>query len=349
MADKTLYSISISAQAVLDLHSLNNEGGEGNQIQTRMVNIVGADGKLHNVNAISGDMLKHIQAEHLHRLSVGQLPLCAGCIEFNANRISADTSYTGQIEAEKMSDRDALNLLLQMCAMDDLEGNLITSGKRSLPRKSVAEFGWVVGLPEVTTTDSYFHVKYSTRRSAEERAADETEEARGANLGQAIFHRPASSGVYAIVANFENARIGFNDITQRYAVDDAQRLARHKALLESVLYTFIQPNGAMRGTQNPHLVDLRGVVAVSTQLVPAPALSPLNGDYCQELERVAAALNQLRPGALELFSFGSMGQFAEVMTSLIQTTAPYKLIYPEPPATEDRPTGKPSKEGKRKG
>ncbi len=28
----TLYSLAISAQAVLDMHSLNNEGGEGNQI-----------------------------------------------------------------------------------------------------------------------------------------------------------------------------------------------------------------------------------------------------------------------------------------------------------------------------
>ena len=35
-----LYSLSISARATLDMHSLNNEGGEGNQIQTRMVNIV---------------------------------------------------------------------------------------------------------------------------------------------------------------------------------------------------------------------------------------------------------------------------------------------------------------------
>src|SRR5437764_1121066 len=33
-------SLSIAARATLDMHSLNNEGGEGNQIQTRMVDIV---------------------------------------------------------------------------------------------------------------------------------------------------------------------------------------------------------------------------------------------------------------------------------------------------------------------
>src|SRR5438270_11898083 len=60
-------SLSIAARATLNMHSLNNEGGEGNQIQTRMVEIVGHDGQLHSVNAISGDMLKHVLMEHFFR------------------------------------------------------------------------------------------------------------------------------------------------------------------------------------------------------------------------------------------------------------------------------------------
>lgn len=90
----SLYSISISARATLDLHSLNNEGGEGNQIQTRMVNIVNQTGRLQNVNAISGDMYKHIQSDHLIRRALAAgLPLCTGCREFNANRINADKDF----------------------------------------------------------------------------------------------------------------------------------------------------------------------------------------------------------------------------------------------------------------
>jgi CRISPR-associated protein Cst2 len=321
-----IYSLSISAQAILDMHSLNNEGSEGNQTQTRMVNIVDKNGKLHNVNAVSGDMFKHIQAEHLFRISVGQLPLCAGCREFNANRISADGDYLGYISDK--TDAVATDHMLQSCAMDDMEGILVTSGGRSLPRKSVVEFGWVVALPDASATDSYFHVKYASERSQGRRAADSAEEARGANLGQAIFHRPASSGVYALVTTLEPARIGFNDITQTYAVDDAQRQARYKALLESLLYTFIQPNGAMRGTQHPHLVDFRGVISLSSQLVPAPTLSPLNGDYDTQLMGIRGFLNQIRPGAVELKPFESLAQFAEVMAGLIETTTPYKLSYP---------------------
>src|SRR5262249_9786355 len=81
-------SFSIAARATLDMHSLNNEGGEGNQIQTRMVDIVGADGRMHNVNAISGDMLKHIQGQHFFELARSQgLLLCAGCQHFDANRV----------------------------------------------------------------------------------------------------------------------------------------------------------------------------------------------------------------------------------------------------------------------
>jgi len=324
---KNIYSLSISAQATLDMHSLNNEGGEGNQITTRMVNIVGEDGRLHNVNAISGDMVKHIQAEHLFRLLSNRedVPLCAACREFNANRISADSEYGKAIEGK--SDAEAITLLLETCALDDIAGNLITAGNRSIPRKSVAEFSWVVGLPELTTTDSYFHVKYASERSEKARAAESEEKQRKANLGQAIFHRPASSGVYAIVANFEVARIGFNDITQVYAVDEAQRAARYRALLESVLYSFIEPSGAMRATQNPHILDFTGVVATSTDVIPAPTMSPINTTYREQLRSIRQALEKIRLGAVTLYEFDSLAQFTEVMTELIQTTVPYTLSY----------------------
>src|SRR5690242_7225972 len=185
-------SLSIAARSTLDMHSLNNEGGEGNQIQTRMVDIVGGDGHMHNVNAISGDMLKHIQAQHFFELARDQrLPLCAGCARFDANRINADKAFA---EALPKSDPEALSALLRHCAMDDTAGILITAGNRSLPRKSVVEFGWVVGIPALVETDSYFHVKYAERGKERREADAAARDREGANLGQAIFHRPASSG-----------------------------------------------------------------------------------------------------------------------------------------------------------
>lgn len=328
-AKNGMYSVAISAQAILDLHSLNNEGGEGNQIQTRMVNIIGTDKKLHNVNAISGDMFKHIQAEHLHRLAVAaKLPLSDGGRTFNANRVNYDIDAGNELakalEAAG-SDPAKLDVILQQCAVTDMEGILVTSGGLSLPRKSVVEFGWVVGMPEYVETDTYFHVKYVSDRSASARSKAEGEEGRTANIGQAIFHRPASSGIYAVVLNLETARIGFNDLAQTYAISAEERQARLKVLLESVLYTFVEPAGAMRSTQNPHLVDFCGVITVSRDVIPAPCLSPLNDGFATDVERVAAALNTLHPAAIEVKRFKSLGEFAELMADLIQDATPFAL------------------------
>jgi len=321
MSEKqAVYSLSICGRAILDMHSLNNEGGEGNQIATRMVNVVYRDRasgeyKLATVNAVSGDMFKHIQAEHLYLLArSSKLPLCAGCQKFSASRILDDAGFMGALPAQ---DSAVIDELLKHCALDDLEGNLIAKGARSVPRKSVAEFGWVVGVPDYTTTESYFHVRYATERGER---SEETQQ-------QAIFHRPASSGVYAIVANFEMARIGFNDISQKYSIADDERERRYLALLESILYTFVEPNGAMRGTQNPHIVEFAGAVTVTNQVMPAPALSPLDENYRQEVEKVAGALNGLKSGAVAVHRFDSMGQFAEVMKGLVVGTRPYKLTW----------------------
>jgi CRISPR-associated protein Cst2 len=325
-----IYSIAISAQATLDMHSLNNEGGEGNQIQTRMVNIIGADGKLHNVNAVSGDMFKHIQAEHMHRLAIAaNLPLSEGARAFNANRVNYDIEVQNDLfkALEKAKgDPGELDVILKQCAVTDLEGILVTAGKRSLPRKSVVEFGWVVGVPDSVDTDTYFHVKYATDRSATARAkADESEEARAGNTGQAIFHRPASSGIYAIVLNLEAARVGFNDISQSYAIDEKQREDRLKVLLESVLYTFIEPAGAMRSTQNPHIVDFKGVVSVSHDVVPAPCISPLKPDFEADVKQIAEAINSMRPNAVEVKSFASLGEFAQLMAEIIKSAKPLTI------------------------
>src|SRR5947199_135160 len=140
---KTIASLSIAARATLNMHSLNNEGGEGNQIQTRMVEIVGDDGQLHNVNAISGDMLKHVLMEHFyHHARVSRVSLCQSCQRFNANRINADKDF---LKNASKHDGEFIDQMLTTCAIDDVAGILVTEG-RSTPRKSISEFGWVRGL-----------------------------------------------------------------------------------------------------------------------------------------------------------------------------------------------------------
>lgn len=94
MTKKKIASISISGEITLNMHSLNNEGGEGNQIMTRQLTIVDKSGHEHTVNGISGDMFKHIHVGHLVNVSNDkELPLCGGCKIINPNRIGVDNNY----------------------------------------------------------------------------------------------------------------------------------------------------------------------------------------------------------------------------------------------------------------
>jgi len=276
---------------------------------------VDANGALHPVNAISGDMFKHIQAEHLFHLAQEQgLPLCDGCQRFDANRINGDDGFPALVPSSA-TDGEILDLALQRCTIDDLEGILITrklgGKKRAIGRKSVVEFGWVVGRPETTRTDSYFHVKYVPEGRGKG-SGDES----GANVGQNIFHRPASSGQYAVVVNLDLFRIGLNDITLEYAIDEGERLRRARALIQSLLHTFVKPTGAHRNTQNPHLVAIEGVLATSDTTTPAPTVSPLNPDYVAEIESVAQALNGQNGTAITTHRFTSLSELAAQLTSL---------------------------------
>ena len=321
-----LYSVSISGRVILDLHSLNNEGSEGNQLNARQVYIVTGDGRNptpSNVNAISGDMLKHIQTEHFRRLAqIYKLPLSQGAFLGNANRINWDfeNESTRKIGSDE-KDFQLLDRIITTCSLTDVAGTLVTASKKSTPRKSLVEFGWAAGIPEITKTESYLHTKYVADSGMEKKAQD------GTNLGQNLFHRPASSGVYALVCHVEVARVGYNDIAQHYPakLSEEERGYRAKALLESVLYTFLQLDGAHRNTQTPHVVGFEGMITTSSSVVPAPAFSPLHPEYCMHIERIANNLNRLHEGAITLYPFDSPGMFTEAMTNLITSSQPYRL------------------------
>lgn len=315
---KILSSLSICGRITLNMHSLNNEGGEGNQILTRQVTIIDKQGEFATVNAVSGDMLKHIHAEHLwHIATQNKIKLCSSCKQFNANRITASQSFIKGFK-KKTPDAKVLNLLLTSCAIDDLEGILVTNNNKNVPRKSCAEFGWLVALPDKSKTENFFHVKYVS-----DAGTKQGEE--GANVGQNIFHRPANSGIYALVSNFDLYRISYNDISKKYAINDRERAQRYKAFLQSILYTFIKPKGAMRNTQNPHIVNFEGVIATSSKAIPAPTISPINEGYKSEIEKIKVSLNKIETDAIEVKPFNSLAEFSEKMADLIDVSIPFKL------------------------
>lgn len=320
-------SISINGVLTMDLHSLNNEGGEGNQTLTRQVVIVDKEGNIQTVNAIAGDMFKHIQGEHFYNISINEkLPLCNACKIFDPNRISGDVEFTSEIKGktkkDKLPDQQVLDKVIEKCAIDDIEGILITNDGRNLPRKSCVEFGWIVGIPNEVKTENYFHVKLVPNASKKDTSTDEQDD--GSNKGQNIFYRPANSGRYATICNLDIYRIGYNDIKRKYSINDEERKRRFKALLESMLYTYIKPTGAMRSAQNPHLLDFSGVITVSNDVTPAPTVSPLNTNYKNEIVETSNLLNTVKR-SIDIYDFESFKQFSEIMTMFIKEGEPFML------------------------
>lgn len=325
----TVNSLSLCARVTLDLHSLNNEGTEGNQQQTRMVHIIDQKGQRAVVNAISGDMFKHILAEHLiPLLEEAKQPLSPGARVHDADRINAlnqafvdfcekeqDFTINGKREKRRATESEIMAKILTDCSLTDIAGTLVTRG-RSVGRKSVVEFGWVVGLPEdssgqpLTTTEQYFHVKYAPE-GREAAAGGETVAGK-----QAIFHRPASSGIYALICNLDLYRIGLNDITRRYVVGQGVRQARAKALLHALAATLLKPSGAQRNTQNPHIVACEGMVAVSSTSLPAPSVSPLHDNYRDQVAQAAKVLDGIQANGVRVTRFDTLADGVKVLAEV---------------------------------
>lgn len=324
---KTIASFSISGEITLNLHSLNNEGGEGNQIITRQVTIVDKNGDTHTVNAISGDMFKHINAVHLAQLAKEQkLPLSTYAEALNPNRISKDDFLNyfnaDQQNRENKSSADIVNAMINICTVCDTHGILITDkigdnkNSSNTPRKSTVEFGWTVGIPNKTNTESYLHTKLVTNAGSTTTT--------GSNEGQNIFHRPANHGVYALVCSIDVYRIGFNDIDRKYPINDESRTKRYRALVQSLLSTFINPKGAMTSTQKPHITDFKGIVSISSKLTPAPTISAINENYQSEIQKIASSLNKIEGEAIEVRKFEGLGALSEILVELMNAE-PYKI------------------------
>lgn len=160
-------------------------------------------------------MLKHIQAEHLHRVAIESgLSLSEGGKRFDPDRVGYDFDHEQMPiitvkKASKKKEQDEkgekeekaevdlvanLDAVITKCSMSDLEGFMVTvKGGKTLKRESVIEFGAVVGIPGSVKTQSYFHAKYGVDNPT-------------------IYNTQMSSGLYATVLNIEAFRIGYNPI-----------------------------------------------------------------------------------------------------------------------------------------
>lgn len=327
-------SLTIAGRWNVNLHNLNNEGTEGNFIQPRTVTVVrrDAEGRPHlfAVNAISGDMMKHIHADYFRRIALdagagddgysGLLPLCDNSARMDGNRISTDVEMVRRLGLPSQHrDKDLIDYAITNCSLTDLHGTLLTQkGKekgakgRSIQMKSRIEFGWTVAVPEASRTGHYIHTKYAVEESTKR-----TKDKDATNEGQALFHRPASSAEYAFLAHVEVDRIGLNDVTLASPISDEARQARVRATLHALVQTLLNPYGAGRSQQAPHVGGFTGVVITSDSRIPAATVSPLEDDFREQAEAIVEQMNRLG-GQLKIRRVDGIADLASCIADLAE-------------------------------
>lgn len=319
-------SLTIAGRWNVNLHNLNNEGTEGNFIQPRTVTVVrrDAEGRPHlfAVNAISGDMMKHIHADYFRRIALdagagddgysGPLPLSPNSRVLDPNRISTEPATVALLGDAKQTNATILDHAITTCSLTDVHGILLTAPKRMLPRKSRIEFGWTVAVPEASRTGHFIHVKYAV-----ENATKQTKDKDATNEGQALFHRPASSAEYAFLAHVEVDRIGLNDVTLASPISDEARQARVRATLHALVQTLLNPYGAGRSQQAPHVGGFTGVVITSDSRIPAATVSPLEDDFREQAEAIVEQMNRLG-GELKIRRVDGIADLASCIADLAE-------------------------------
>lgn len=330
-----IMSLSLACRVVMDMHALNNEGNESNRLMTRQVGIVtsttdenGVPGySRHIVNAISGDMNKHIFADAFRDVALDRnLPVCPSCKALDPARMMGDTEFQEYIKGKPPVD-EVINRLLT-CAVDDVCGIMITGEGTSVKRKSAIEFGWTVGLPEITEVQEFIHARHAITRLTRAHVGDGADpdavaEERQRNIGQMVFNRPASSGVYAFVAHLEVAAIGFNDALQTYPAHVTDRAERFRAALMALAQSVLHPKGALTSTQLPHVVDVEGFITVSSSAAAAPLISPLADNFIERAGEVSGLINRLYgENAVYLLPFAGQEGLLSQIADVIESTTP---------------------------
>ncbi|HZP27029.1 MAG TPA: DevR family CRISPR-associated autoregulator [Dehalococcoidia bacterium] len=315
-----VFEIGLMMRATWDLHSLNNEGTVGNVSEPRTV--VLADGT--KTDGVSGEMLKHLHTFNVWLAERQKDRFCPACQRLQPQKADLPEyrrTFSGTDNVTAMA------RAISNCILCDLHGFLLQAP--AISRRSTVEFGWAVGLPEVYR-DIHVHARHAVaermQREEREEARREREERRRRGeevepeevAAQMVYHRPTRSGVYAVVSLFQPWRIGLNEITYEYAIDDASRLARYRLGLEGYRNLLQRGDGAMTSTRLPHIEGVEGIIAVSRQNAPAPVISPLREDYSQQLEALAAA-----NGRVTLYRFNTVAEACGVLDKLAEMT-----LYP---------------------
>jgi CRISPR-associated protein Cst2 len=287
--EEKVYEIAIVLRAEINAHSLSNEGTVGNVTEPRTVAL--ADGSV--TDGISGEMLKHMHAKAFWSI-VDKKMLCKSCQGFSPMKASANPEVNTAVKGKKSAE-EVLKTAIQ-CPLCDLHGFLIE--KIALSRKSIVEFGWALALPEKYQRSIHTHSRVALGEKKEAGV-------------QMLYDRPTRSGIYAVISLFQPWRIGFNEVTCKYSIENAQeRKQRYDIAIDSYKAMFTRVEGAMTTTRLPHIMGCSGAIVISKRPMPVCVLSPLQEDYLEETSQIAQREN------FEVQEFKSLVELLEKLDSL---------------------------------
>lgn len=330
MSNPILTSIAINARLTLSLHALNNEGTQGNARQIRRVNIFDPRRRLPvSVNAISGEMLKHIAFEHLIDLALRYgLPLSNVAQIHNSMRAGwhSQRGLTATNSADRMAEA------IKTCVADDLLGFLeLRKGEQNLPRKSLIEFGWMPAIPGQGLVEAKDHSRFTDDQGGE----------KSENAGQMRFSVEVASGDYAFTSFFDIAGVGYNSEAESvtgpancYSIDNGERISRTILGLETIYQTLLSPLGASRTATLAHVHGISGTVSLGFTHTPAPAISPLEEDYRTQIQSICEVINRgfglqkTETKKAECLDFNSFTELGAILQSISKFLSKKEYLLP---------------------
>jgi len=352
-----IYEIAILGRATWDLHSLNNEGTVGNVTEPRTLAL--ADGR--KTDGISGEMLKHIHAASMWALESDKGKFCEVCKLFRPERADGNPRVREKVGTKNPAEEAVKEAI--RCELCDIHGFLVqrppaTRGstvefgwavgipdiQRSIHVHSrVALHEARLAVEERREMGKWEGDKCSWERREEGRVVEICsaepnesilykvkgkwyceEHVPGAVTPQMLYHRPTRSGVYGVVTVFQPWRIGLNNVNFNYDIDDdIERKHRYELALKAYQAMFMRLEGSMTSTRLPHTEGFEGLIVVAKSNFPVPVISPLKGDYKEQVEELTGNIDS---GVIEVKRFASLPQFIQEIKSLL-SESPYKVKF----------------------
>lgn len=315
-------SIAVNARCDLALHALNNEGTYRSSREIRRLQVFGPSNLPVVVPGVSGAMLKHIYYEQIvdvadeMGLPLSSLdrvlnPMRAGDVKRRQIQMNKNTTYTG--EAIKTS------------VADDLCGFMATGENiKATTRNSIVQFAWMPAIPGNCLIESKQHSRFTDSvKSKAEKSGEEKSE----NTGQMRFSNELASGIFAFSVYLRTRDICFDRESGEYVQfqDQQERKKRLAACLEALYRTLVYLNGACRNGCLPHHRSTSGIVSVSYSLCPAPSASPLENNYCTQVQELSTQLaksfwteEDRINEKVQAHIFNSLADLGEVLRSIVE-------------------------------